>query len=137
VQTAGELAVPQQREGGPTARDRLVQHRFGLEYAVTAPRRITYETYFLPLDFEDSGLANRISRATMTGNMLAAASIDGMIPAQALAAGGEPGREALALSGVRNKRAELWGPVELNSARRFLPCGQRCPQASGPHAASR
>jgi SEC-C motif len=97
VQTAQELAGPQQHEGRMTTRDRLVRRRLGLEYAEPAPRRIIYESYFLPVDFEDSGLANRISRATMTGNMLAAASIDGMTPAQALAAGGEPRLEALAL----------------------------------------
>ncbi|HEV2639706.1 MAG TPA: SEC-C metal-binding domain-containing protein [Actinocrinis sp.] len=97
TQTAQELAGPQKHEGRATARDRLVRRRLGLEFAEPAPRRIIYESYFLPVDFEDSGLADRISRVTMTGNMLAAASIDGMTPAQALAAGGEPRLEALAL----------------------------------------
>lgn len=101
VQTPEELAGPQERGDWKSASDRVIRRRLGLglglEIDEPAPRRIIYESYFLPVDLEDSGLAGRISRATMTANMLAAASIDGMTPAQALAAGGEPRLEALAL----------------------------------------
>lgn len=132
VRTAEELAGPRQHEGWTTARDHLVRRRLGLEYAEPAPRRIIYESYFLPVDFEDSGLANRISRATITGNMLATASIDGMTPAQALAAGGESRLEALALiddcEWNRRRKAEdgedviaMPDPDELRQAL-GLPC---------------
>jgi hypothetical protein len=121
VQAAEELAGPPKRDHRTNSRDRVVQRRHGFQPARPEPRKIIYETYFLPLDFEDSGLANRISRVTIAENMLATASIDGMTPAQALAAGGAPRLEALALiddcEWSRRRKAEDGQDVTYRDAR--------------------
>jgi len=139
VQSADELTGPRTAERDPSESARTIRRRFGVEIDAPEPRRLVFESYFLPLDSDQPSLAARVSRAALTRSLIATDSIDGLTPVQALAAGGAARREALAMIddvAWRRRRAEdedqpvaeLLDPDELRQAL-GLPAGSVSPGA--------
>ncbi|MBS2964847.1 SEC-C domain-containing protein [Actinocrinis puniceicyclus] len=112
VQSVEELTGPRVTERTLSESARTIRRRHGVEAAAPEPRRLVFENYFLPLGPDQPALSAHISRGTLTRNLIDSASVDGLTPRQALAAGGASRDEVLAMIddvAWRRRRAEYEG----------------------------